>query len=103
MPLVRNFADGETYELLPGERALQLTSTAEVPLYVGIRKGEFMYARPAAEPLVTYVLTEEQYVRLQQQIKSQLTYKNWIRDGLLVLTEVEPPPPLPEGRAESER
>jgi len=94
MPLVRNYATGEVYELLPGEYALQLASTADVPLYVGIRKGEFLLARPADGP--TYVLTEEQYVRLQQQLKTQVTYKNWVKDGLLVITDVttpEPPPP----------
>lgn len=97
MPLVRNYAEGESFELLPGERALQLTSSADVPLYVGIRKGEFMLARPVAEPPPTYVLTEEQYVRLEQQVRLQVTYKSWLKDGLLVITEVMPPAP-PEAR-----
>jgi len=100
MPLVRHFAEGESYELQPGEVLLQLGNTADVPLYIGIRKGEFLIAQPADEPQLTYVLTEEQHVRLQQQLKLQVTYKGWLKTGLLTITDVtvppDPPPPDPE-------
>jgi hypothetical protein len=101
MPLLRNFAEGEAYAPLQGERLLQLQNTGLVPLYLGIRKGEFMIAATAENPQVTYLLTEEQFVRLQQQIAAQAAYKNWIASGLLTLVEVPqlpaaPPPPPPE-------
>lgn len=99
MPRVRTVAEGEAYKPAAGEHLLQLQSTAEVPLYVGIKKGEYMIAATDDPPQVTYLLTEEQWVRLQQQVASQLAYKNWIAGGILVLVEVaelpvpEPPPP----------
>jgi hypothetical protein len=99
MPLVRNIAEGGTYQPAAGERLLQLQNNAAVPLYIGIKKGEYMIAATADNPQATYVLTEEQWVRLQQQIASQVTYKNWISSGLLALVEVAelpvPPPPPP--------
>lgn len=94
MPLVKHYAEGETYELQPGEHLLQLQSTAEVPLHVGIRKGEYMIAYPAAEPMVTYVLTDEQAVRLQQQVQTQVTYRNWLKDGILTVVDMTEPPLL---------
>lgn len=104
MPIVRNIAEGTGYQPAPGERLLQLVNTGEVPLYLGIRNGDYMIAAPSGEPQVTYVLVEEQWVRLQQQLKLQITYKNWIASGLLTLTEVaelpEPTPPEEEPEAE---
>src|SRR3954469_21536790 len=100
MPLVRNIAEDGVYQPAGGERLLQLQNNATVPLYIGIKKGEYMIAATADGPQVTYVLTEEQWVRMQQQLASQITYKNWIANGLLALVEVselpvpEPPPPL---------
>lgn len=101
MPMVRNIAEGGTYIPQPGERLLQLNNTGETPLYIGIRKGEYMIAASAGAPLVTYVLTEEQWVRLQQQMQLQPAYKSWVASGLLTLVELdelpeaEPPPPPP--------
>jgi hypothetical protein len=106
MPLVRNIAEGGVYQPAAGERLLQWQNTAQVPLYLGIRKGEYMIAATADGPQVTYVLTEEQYVRLQQQLASQAAYKNWIASGLLTLVEVDelpvPPPPPPPPPAPTE-
>jgi hypothetical protein len=89
---VRNIPAGEAYEPLPGEQLLQLTA-AEAQLYVGIRKGEYMLAQP--EPAVTYVLTQEQSVRLRQQLKLQPTYQSWVKTGLLTITDVTVPPEPP--------
>lgn len=94
MPLVRNIDKGP-YEPAVGERLLQLRNTAEVPLYLGIRKGEYMIAAAPDGPQVTYILTDEQYVRMQQQLALQTTYKNWIASGILTIVEVDdlPAPP----------
>lgn len=122
MGQVRFIAPGEPYEVQPGERLLQLANTGETPLFIGIRNGEYMIAAPASEPgvtappvppttLATYVLTQEQYVRLQQQIQLQPTYRAWIASGLLTLTELQevpvaqtetPPPPPDEDEPEDE-
>ncbi len=103
MGQVRFIAPGDPYTVQPGERLMQLENTGDVPLYVGIRNGEYMIAAAAGDPVVTYVLTQEQYVRLQQQLQLQPTYKSWIASGLLTLTELQevpvtetPPPPEPE-------
>jgi|SRR3954463_16212334 hypothetical protein len=103
MSQVRNIADGDPYEPQPGEHLLQLANTGDVPLYLGIRRGEFMLAAAAGEPVRTYILTEEQYVRLQQQLAMQAAYKEWLASGLLTLvdpTVVVPPPPPPETEEE---
>lgn len=93
MPSVRKLAEGEVYQQQAGERLLQLENTGDVPLYVGIRNGQYMIAAPSdVMPEPTYVLTEEQWVRLQQQLQSQAVYKGWIASGLLALVEVVPPP-----------
>lgn len=115
MPLVRTVAEGEEYQPAAGERLLQLQNTGDVPLYLGIRNGEYLVAavvaaetqalpgkppKPTAD--TTYILTTEQYVRLQQQLALQTTYKNWIASGLLTIVEVasvspsSSPPPGPE-------
>jgi|SRR3954463_9143626 hypothetical protein len=94
MPLVRNIAEGGTYQPAAGERLLQLPNTGDVPLYIGIRNGEYMISAAVGEPLVTYVLTETQWVRLQQQLQLQATYKKWVASGLLTLVEV-PELPVP--------
>lgn len=104
MPIVRNIAEGVGYQPAPGERLLQLVNAGETQLYIGIRNGDYMIAAPAGEAQVTYVLVQEQWVRLQQQLKLQITYKNWIAAGLLTLVEVdelpEPEPPAEEPEAE---
>jgi len=98
MPSIRHLAEGApTYEPKPGERLLRLETTATVPLLVGIRRGEYLLAEPAGGR--TYVLTEEQHVRLQQQLAAQPTYQAWLRDGLLTITDLTtptPPDPAPE-------
>lgn len=98
MSQVRNIADGDPYEPQPGEHLLQLANTGDVPLYIGIRRGEFMLAAPVGDPVRTYILTEEQYVRLQQQMQLQAAYKDWVTSGLLTLVDptVVPDPPLEE-------
>lgn len=102
MPMVRNIAAGGTYVPAPGEHLLQLQNAGDVPLYIGIRKGEYLMAFAPGAPQVTYVLTEEQWVRMQQQMQLMATYKSWVSSGLLTLTEIPelapppPPPPPPE-------
>jgi len=108
VPHVRHLAaDAPTYEPKPGERVLRLETAAEVPqLFVGIGRGEYLLAAPTGS---TYVLTEEQYVRLQQQLAAQATYQAWQRDGLLTITDAAtvppdpPPPPDGEGGARARR
>lgn len=92
MPLVRNIADTTGYERQPGEVLLDFTNTGDVPLYVGIRKGEYMVAAPASAPQVTYILTNEQCVRLQQQGQISSAYREWVASGLLTY-ETEPDDP----------
>lgn len=88
MGQVRFLTEGP-YTPAPGEHLLQLQNTGDVPLYIGIRNGEYMIAPPAgASSTTTYVLTQEQRVRLQQQIQLQATYREWIASGLLTLAEV---------------
>lgn len=100
MPLVRKVPEGEAYQPQAGERLLQLVNTGDTPLSIGIRRGEYMIATAAGDTeQPTYVLTEEQWVRLQQQLQMQATYKNWLATGLLTLREVPEvivPPPEPE-------
>lgn len=100
MAQVRSIAEGP-YQPAADERLLQLANTGEVPLYIGIRNGEYMIAAAAGEPQVVYVLTETQWVRTQQQMQLQPTYKKWVASGLLTLTELDSvpaptPPPPPE-------
>jgi hypothetical protein len=104
--MIRNIAEGGTYVPTAGEHLLQLVNAGDVPLYVGIRKGEYMIAPAAGAPQFTYVLTEEQWVRLQQQMATA-TYKSWVASGLLTLSELSelvPPeePPAEEPPAEAE-
>lgn len=96
MPMLRSIAAGDTYQPAAGEHLLRLQNTADVPLYIGIRKDEYMIAAIATDPQVTYVLTEEQWVRLQQRLRATPIYQNWIARGILTLTEVTE---LPTARA----
>lgn len=88
MPLVRNMLPTDTYQPKAGEHLLRLANSGDVPLYIGIRNGEYMLAQPPSEPQPVYVLTKEQYVRMQQQFQLQTAYKNWVTSGLLTLVEI---------------
>src|SRR5262245_20075255 len=106
MPQVRFIAIGP-YLPGPGERLLLLQNSGDrTPLYIGIRNGEYMIAQPMGTSQPTYVLTEEQWVRMQQQLAAQPAYVSWVQSGLLTLVEQAsvpepPPPPPPEDELEA--
>lgn len=98
MPMVRNIADAAGYVRQPGEVLLDWTNTGEVPLCIGIRRGEYMIAAPAGAEQVTYILTHEQCVRLQQQGQISSAYRDWVASGLLTfVTEPDDPNGPPWG------
>lgn len=95
MPSVRYIPEGEAYQPAAGEHLLQLQNAGSVPLYIGILKGEYMVATTGTQA-GAFLLDNEQWVRLQQQLKRQATYKSWVSSGLLTLVEVpELPVPTP--------